>query len=487
MSAGGKELAHVIPGSFDERVAAALEDLGLRENVRVATDRFHLARPLRLAEDLADVDAWKAAARAIKAQAVSHLDSYLAQAAASIRRNGGHVHFAADADEARRIALDIAQRAGAKMAVKSKSMVSEELHLNHALAAAGIEPVETDLGEYLIQLAGKTPIHIIAPAFHMGLDEIVDLFEKEAGHALPHDPPQLTRWARGQLRGKFLQADVGISGGNFVVAETGTLCLVSNEGNARLCTSLPRVHIALVGMEKLVPTLADLGVMISLLARHATAQKISVYTTLISGPRRGGEVDGPAEFHVVFIDNGRSNALGGEFEEALYCIRCGACLNACPVYRNVGGYTYGGVYPGPIGAVITPLLAGLAEAPELPHASSLCGACWDACPVGIHLHDHLLHLRRRLVEERHVSRMEQFVFRLWVRLWSRPGTYRLTARLARWLALPFARHGRLTWAPGPLKGWTAQRDFPLPAARSFRDRWADLEREAPTGEASRRG
>ena len=476
MSESGRELAHVVAGSFEERVADALQDGDLRANVRVATDRFHLIRPVRLAEDLQDMDAWKQAARAIKEHTVAHLDGYLEQAATSIRRGGGQVHFAVDSDEARRIILDIARRIDARLVVKSKSMASEEVHLNQALAAAGITPVETDLGEYLIQLAGRTPIHLIAPAFHMGLAEIVRLLEKEAGHPLPHDPPQLTAFARRQLRDRFLRADIGISGGNFVVADTGTLCLVTNEGNARMVTSLPRVHIALVGIEKLVPTMADLGVMLSLLARHATGQKLSVYTTLVSGPRRAGEVDGPEEFHVVFLDNGRSNALGQEYQEALYCIRCAACLNACPVYRNVGGYAYGGVYSGPIGAVITPIMAGLAEAPELPHASSLCGACWEVCPVGIHLHDHLLRLRAQGVTERRVSRAERLVFRAWARLWSRPWSYRLTARLARWLALPFARAGWLRWAPGPLLGWTRQRDFPLPAARPFRDRWAALAR-----------
>lgn len=470
-------VAHVVPGEWEERYHKGLADENLRQNVRVATTRMAGARETRLTQDLVDVAAWKQAAKSIKEHTIAHLDYYLAQAADNIRKNGGQVHFAVDGDEAREIIVDIAKRVGAKKVVKSKSMVSEETHLNHALEAIGIESVETDLGEYIVQLAGETPVHLITPAFHKNRRDVAALLSRVMGEEVSSEPRELTSLARRILRDKFLEADVGISGGNFVVAETGTVTLVTNEGNGRMCTSLPRVHIALVGIEKLVPTVEDLGVLISVLARSATGQKISVYTTLVSAPRQAAEVDGPEEFHVVFVDNGRSGALGTEFQEALHCIRCGACINVCPVYRNIGGHAYGGVYSGPIGAVITPVLAGLENAPDLPMATSLCGACTEVCPVGIHLHDHLIRLRAKLVETNQAGWAERFVFKSWVRLWSRTWGYKLSARLARWLSLPFSKGGRLRWAPAPLSGWTKHRDFPLPAARTFRDRWADLAAE----------
>ncbi|GAB6876790.1 hypothetical protein JCM13210_15170 [Thermaerobacter litoralis] len=384
---------------FHQRAAAALRDDFLRVAVPRATYRQHYGRQEALAL-LGDPLKWRERARSIRARTIAQLDRYLDQAIAAVEARGGHVHRAATAAEAVETILGIVQRAGGRRVVKSKSMVTEEIHLNPHLEAAGVEVVETDLGEYIIQLAGHRPSHIVAPAVHLSQQQIREIFSREAGHELPDDPVALAAFARQRLREKFLRADVGISGVNFLVAESGTVVLVTNEGNGRMVTSLPRVHIAVMGMERVVPTWADLAVLLEVLARSATGQKITVYTTFVGGPRRPGEADGPEEFHLVIVDNGRSNLLGTRFQEALHCIRCGACLNACPVYRQIGGHPYGGVYSGPIGAVITPLLGGLDGWDDLPYASSLCGACYEACPVMIPLHDLLVDLREEVVNRR---------------------------------------------------------------------------------------
>ena len=388
---------------FQQRAAAALRDDFLRVAVPRATYRQHYGREQALAQ-LGDPLKWRERARTIRARTIAQLDRYLDQAVAAVEARGGHVHRAATAGEAVEAILGIVQRAGARRVVKSKSMVTEEIHLNPHLEAAGVEVVETDLGEYIIQLAGHRPSHIVAPAVHLSQQQIREIFSREAGHELPDDPVALAAFARQQLRQKFLRADVGISGVNFLVAESGTVVLVTNEGNGRMVTSLPRIHIAVMGMERVVPTWSDLAVLLEVLARSATGQKITVYTTFVGGPRRPGEADGPEEFHLVIVDNGRSNLLGTRFQEALHCIRCGACLNACPVYRQIGGHPYGGVYSGPIGAVITPLLGGLDGWDDLPYASSLCGACYEACPVMIPLHDLLVDLREEVVNRRRPAR-----------------------------------------------------------------------------------
>ncbi|QIA27556.1 iron-sulfur cluster-binding protein [Thermaerobacter sp. PB12/4term] len=384
---------------FQQRAAAALRDDFLRVAVPRATYRQHYGRQEALAQ-LGDPLKWRERARAIRARTIAQLDRYLDQAIAAVKARGGHVHRAATAGEAVEAILGIIQRAGARRVVKSKSMVTEEIQLNPHLEAADIEVVETDLGEYIIQLAGHRPSHIVAPAVHLSQQQIREIFSREAGRPLPDDAVALAAFARQQLRRKFLRAGVGISGVNFLVAESGTVVLVTNEGNGRMVTSLPRIHIAVMGMERVVPTWADLAVLLEVLARSATGQKITVYTTFVGGPRRPGEADGPEEFHLVIVDNGRSNLLGTRFQEALHCIRCGACLNACPVYRQIGGHPYGGVYSGPIGAVITPLLGGLDGWDDLPYASSLCGACHEACPVMIPLHDLLVDLREEVVNRR---------------------------------------------------------------------------------------
>jgi L-lactate dehydrogenase complex protein LldF len=412
-------------------------------------------------------------ARAIKDHALADLHEHLATLEQSLLARGGHVHWADDGQEACRAIVEICRRRSAKIVVKSKSMTSEEIHLNQALEAAGLETVETDLGEYIIQLAGHRPSHIVGPAVHLSAEQIAEILSKPAGQRLPPEREVLAGFARKALRQKFAEADVGISGVNFAIAETGSIVLVTNEGNGRLTCALPKCHIAVMGLEKVIPKLADLPYFLKVLARAATGQKLSVYTQIITGPRQLGELDGPEEFHLVILDNGRSRILGSPLRESLFCIRCGACLNACPIYRSVGGHSYGGVYAGPIGAVLTPLYDGLAANHHLPHASSLCGACQAACPVKIQIPQMLIQLREQLHHEPgHKSRLEALAYGLWARTLRTPWMYRLgtwlvTRTVGRWKR----RQPWLRKLPGKLHGWTAKRDFPAPAAERFRDWW----------------
>jgi L-lactate dehydrogenase complex protein LldF len=363
------------------------------------------------------------------------------------------------------------------MAVKSKSMATEEIHLNEALEAAGVTPVETDLGEYIIQLAHERPSHIIAPAIHKTKGQVAELFARELGRETQPDPEVLTRIARAELREKFVQADMGISGANFGVADTGTIVLVTNEGNGRMVTSLPRVHVAVMGVEKVIPSMTDLAVFLAILAKSATGQKLSVYTSLVNGPRRGGELEGPEELHLVLLDSGHIRQVAGPLREALSCLRCGACLNVCPVYRQIGGHAYGYTYPGPIGILLTAMLNGPASVKDLAHASSLCGACADACPVRIDIPRMLIELRRDIGERRIAPWPERVVFGVFGRVLQRPAVYRLAARLGRVLQRPFVRAGVIRRLPLFFGDWTRTRDLPPIAARTFQERWAELERE----------
>jgi L-lactate dehydrogenase complex protein LldF len=461
---------------FRERAERALGDRFLQEALTIATTKFIALRREAFAE-LPEGEALRDQARAIKEATLQRLDYWLERLVGSIEGRGGHVHYATSADEARAIVLDIAKRTGARMAVKSKSMATEEIHLNEALEAAGVTPVETDLGEYIIQLAHERPSHIIAPAIHKTKGQVAELFARELKHETVPDPEVLTRIARAELREKFLQADLGISGANFAVAETGTVVLVTNEGNGRMVTSLPRVHVAVMGVEKVIPSMTDLAVFLAILAKSATGQKLSVYTSLVNGPRRGGELEGPDEFHLVLLDNGRVRQIAGPLRESLNCLRCGACLNVCPVYRQIGGHAYGYTYPGPIGILLTAMLNGTESVKDLAHASSLCGACAEACPVRIDIPRMLIELRKDVAEAHIAPWPERLVFRAFAWLLRHPALYRLSARLGRLAQAPLARERRIRRVPLFFREWTRTRDLPAVAPRTFQERWAELERE----------
>jgi len=447
---------------FADRARTALADEHLQGALDLGTERLMRNRE-RAWDGLDDVEALRERGREIREGTIARLDEHLDTFQAALEARGGHVFRAANAQQANEYVAEVCRGAQARLAVKSKSMASEEIGLNVALEAAGVRAVETDLGEYLLQLAGKHPAHIVAPAIELTREDCARLLSEVEGSPVDPDLATLTAAARRQLREAFRAADVGITGANFGVAETGSVCLVTNEGNGRLVSALPRVHVAIMGMERLVPTTADLAVMLRLLARSGTGQALTVYTTLLTGPRREGEADGPEELHVVILDNGRSNLRRGRYASMLSCIRCGACLNVCPIYRRSGGGAYSDVYSGPMGAVLLPLLRGLEARPELPHASSLCGACTAACPVKIPLHELLLALRRDLVASGVAPLPERLGFTLWSLAWSRPWLYRLTTRLAR-LGQPL---GALA---GPGKTW-ARAGRALPRLRPrYRDR-----------------
>ena len=452
--------------SFYDRVEDALANDFQRGAFDRASARFTTLRRDAL-EALPDADIIRDRARLIRAHTISQLDIYLEQFAAAVEAVGGHVHWAEDAESACNIIVRIAQAAGAVTAVKSKSMVTEEIHLNKALEAAGVRPVESDLGEYIIQLAGETPSHIITPVIHKTKEECGEILHEKASVPLTDEPARMTAAVREQMRRVFLSADMGISGANFGVAETGTICLVTNEGNGRMTTTLPRVHVAVMGIERLVPTLADLSIMLQVLARSATGQKLTGYTSLITGPRRPAEPDGPEEMHVVLVDNGRSHVLSGEMAEILYCIRCGACLNACPVYREIGGHAYGSVYPGPVGAVLTPALGGIKNWSDLPQASTLCGACREVCPVRIDIPRMLLELRHQADEAGESPAWIGPGLAAYRLAAANPSRFRVAVRFAHTATKLISKRGWAAKLPPPLSGWTNSRDFPVFAAKTF--------------------
>ncbi len=449
------------PRRFSEIARLKLADTHTQGALDMSTARLYGNRTAAW-QAVPEIEALRQRAHDARMRVIDDLDTHVARFTEALEARGGHVHFARTADDANAYVTEVCRRAGAKLAAKSKSMLSEEIGLNGALEAAGVRVVETDLGEYIVQLAGEHPVHILAPAIEKTAQDVAELLSRVEGKPVPAELEALTQAARRQLRQVFLDADVGITGANFGVSETGSICLVTNEGNGRLVSSLPRVHIALMGMERLVADLPDLAVLLRLLARSGTGQRLSVYTTLLTGPRRAGEEDGPEELHVVILDNGRSNLLGTHYREMLACIRCGACLNVCPVYRKAGGAAYGPVYSGPMGAVLLPLLVGLEQAPSLPHASSLCGACTDACPVKIPLHELLLELRKDLVDQRIAPWWERAGFGLWSLAWSSPLGYRVSTRLGR------ALQG-LGGLAGPGRVWARGRALPR-LGRRYRDR-----------------
>lgn len=403
-----------------------------------------------------------------KRRALRNLPALLERAETTMQANGIEVLWAEDAQEACQLALEIAARHHAKRVVKSKSMLTEEIELNRTLEDQGIEVFETDLGEYIVQLADEPPSHIVGPALHLSKEAIRDLFMQELGMPATESAEEMTQFVRRQLRQVFLQADMGISGGNFIIAETGTLCLATNEGNARLTTTLPPVHVAFVGIEKIVETPEDYALLAQILARSSTGQSVTVYNHMIHGPRRSDEIDGPEHVYVILVDNGRSDIYASEYAEVLACLRCGACLNTCPVYRATGGHAYGWVYSGPIGAIVTPLLTGLANASLLPFASSLCGKCQDVCPVDIDLPRMLLDLRRDMVEHGHSARLWRLGMQGWAMANQHPRLFQLGSRLIRWGIRQPSRH-----IPAPLNGWTRYRDLPPIPSKSFRQLWQE--------------
>jgi L-lactate dehydrogenase complex protein LldF len=445
----------------DERLQRALAGfkVGFQDKRTAARDR------------MPEFDALRDEAVRLKNHTLAHLDLYLLAFEAKVVEAGGRVHWARDAAEARARVLEICQEAGARTVTKSKSMVAEEIHLNEHLEAHGIEPVETDLGEYIIQLAGERPSHLVGPAVHMTKDRIADLFAKHHGGPRNDDPAALVAEARVALRERYLAADVGITGANFLVAETGSVITVTNEGNAELTQGLPPVHIVIASIEKVVPTLEDACTLLRLLARSATGQELSAYTTLITGPRRPGDLDGPERLHVVLLDNGRGGMIGTELQDMLRCIRCGACMNHCPVYLATGGHAYGWVYVGPMGAVLTPHFIGIEQGHHLPSASTFCGRCEEVCPVRIPLPKMMRHWREEAHKRGLAPPTARFGLKAWAYAATRPRLYGLATRLAAGtLALLGGRRGRLRWLP-LAGGWTGQRDLPAPEGGTFQARF----------------
>jgi L-lactate dehydrogenase complex protein LldF len=475
-------MSSITSPDFKAKASAALQDKQLQRALSEVAPGLAARRGAARA-GLPEFEALRDLGRDIKDHTLAHLDIYLEAFEKKAGEAGSHVHFAPTAEDARRIIRDICRAAEARVVTKGKSMISEEIGLNAALEGDGLEVVETDLGEYLIQIRGETPSHIIAPAIHLTQEQVEADFRRL--HAkLPADrqllePSQLVTEARQVLREKFLAADVGITGANFLIAETGSSVIVTNEGNGDLTQSLPKVHIVLASIEKMVPTLEDVSTLIRLLARSATGQEISTYTTFSTGPRRAGEPDGPEACHVVILDNGRSELLGGDFREVLRCIRCGACMNHCPVYTAIGGHAYGWVYPGPIGAVLTPALIGVDKAGHLPNASTFCGRCEEVCPMKIPLPGLMRHWREAEYDAGDTPLMYRLGLKAWGATARRPWLYHGVLKvLMPILGALGRRRGAFRWLP-MAGGWTRHRDLAAPQGRTFQALWADTKAGVP--------
>lgn len=462
-----------------ERSHVALKDATLQKALKNATLTF-IERRGNAVATVEDWEALRLRARQVKEHTINHLDYYLEQLVEKVIALGGQVYWASTGDDVCRYVVELARARGVCTVVKSKSMTTEEIELNHALEAEGIRPIETDLGEYIIQIAREKPSHIIVPAIHKTREQIARLFEEKLNTGHVSEVAEITAIARERLRNEFLTAGMGITGANFAVAESGTIVLVENEGNIRLSTQVPKLHVAVVGIEKAIPHLEDLSVFLRLLPRSGTGQKQTAYVSFLNGPRR--LADGH-EFHLILMDNGRTRMLADEqMRESLYCIRCGACLNVCPVYQKIGGQAYGWIYPGPIGAVISPQLQGLKKASELPFASSLCGACKDACPVQINLPDLLLALRSQVKKDESPKKDiksigERAAMKGYAAVAKRPKLFAAAGWLMRRLARVAADDGKIKDAPAPFDQWTKSRDLPAPAKRSFSDWWREDEKE----------
>lgn len=449
-------LSRAVPGFSDKRVAAmaAVDGQRLRDQVRQ-----------------------------MKTHVLRNLPDLLEELESNLVANGGQVHWASGAEEVGRIVLEIARKANVQKVVKSKSMATEEVHLNRAIESAGMKVVETDLGEYIIQLDNEPPSHIVAPVIHKRVEDISEIFQRELDMPPTLDPAVMCNIARQTLRREFLSADMGVSGCNFAIAESGTVCIVTNEGNGRMTTSMPRVYVAVMGIEKIVPTVEDAFLQYQALCRSSTGQACSVYLSMTSGPRREGHPDGPEEFHVILMDNGRTDMLEQGFGEALMCVRCGACLNVCPVYQNLGGHAYGSTYSGPIGAVISPILhTDVTDAAKLPHASSLCGACRDACPVKIDLPRLLLDHRYNQVREGDTAWVDRQAMAGFLRVMNSRGRYESAGKLGSLGSnlLAGMSGGTIKRMPPPFSAWTKRRDFPPLARKSFRDQWRNRQSRRKT-------
>lgn len=465
---------------FEEKIRGTLSDPALQLAIYTATGRLKDKRTEVVADAvLPEYQELRAQANALKKHTIDNLDYYLEQFEANVAARGGKVVYCKDAAEVADFTLGLAKERGARLMVKSKSMTTEEIDFNERLEHHGLEAVETDLGEYIIQLAHVRPYHIVAPALHMTRYDVANLFTERLGIGSETAIEKQTMIARRVLREKFLAADIGVSGANFLIADSGAVVLVENEGNARLTTSAPKIHIAVAGIEKVIPRAQDLATFLKLLGRSATGQLLTVYTSFLSGPRREGEIDGPDEFYVVLIDNGRTKLLADrEKRQSLYCIRCGACLNTCPVYRKIGGHAFPWVYSGPIGAILTPQFMGAMHEPSLPFASSLCGACAEVCPVKIDIPAILLALRadvKKTEARERTNRLERLAYKLWAWVMRHPRIYEMAATAASSLA-PVGKDGSIRAAPdylnvGPVRRWLTQRDLPAPAAKSFRQMW----------------
>jgi len=457
-----------ISEEFLEKADEKAFDLGHRNTINHNIGKYNLAveRGLSKFENLENS---KRKAHVIKWRVMENLDKFLPEFESNFQRRGGKVIWANDTNEAQKEILNIIKKNGGKTVIKSKSMTTEEIHLNDFLEKNDIESLESDLGEYIVQLLGQPPYHIVTPAMHLSKEDIAKLFHEKFGTPLDYTPQQLTQKARELLRDKYLKADIGISGGNFLIADTGSIALTENEGNARLCTTFPKIHIAIVGIEKIIPSMADLDLFWPLLASHGTGQNLTVYNTILSGPRRGEETDGPEEMYVILLDNGRTNLLAQkEQRQGLYCIRCGACLNACPVYKNIGGHTYNTTYSGPIGSIITPHLKGMKDFKHLSYASSLCGKCSEVCPVKIDIHKMLLLNRRDAAANHDNSKIEEVGWKIWnVGMLKRSRMDFLSGKIKNFFLKNLFR-----------KIWGKYRSMPAISPKSFAKQWEEKNKES---------